>query len=76
MARITLFLSPSPINFRLRMISSMVVFDPHKVEKAIPVVRHATHNLLVSLDAVFDLEILAAMLADKHMTTVLLLRGL
>ena len=59
------------------MISSMVVFDPHKeVEKAIPVVRHATHNLLVSLDAVFDLEILAAMLAYKHMTTVLLLRGL
>ena len=45
---------------------------PHgEVTKTLPVVRFATKKLLVSVDAVVDLELLATTLADKHMATVL-----
>ena len=72
LARTVLFLSSSPLTFRLRMISSMVVLAPHgEVAKALPVVRLATHKLLVTVDAVVGLELLATTLADKHMATVL-----
>ena len=72
LARTVLFLSSSPLTFRLRMISSMVVLAPHgAVAKALPVVRLATHKLLVTVDAVVGLELLATTLADKHMATVL-----
>ena len=50
----------------------MVVLTTHgEVAKALPVARLATHNLLVSVDAVVGLELLATTLANKHMTTVL-----
>ena len=50
LARTVLFLSSSPHTFRLRMISSMVVFAPHgEVAKTLPVVRLATHKLIVSV---------------------------
>ena len=50
----------------------MLVLAPHgEVAKALPVVRLARHNLLVSVDAVVGLELLATNLADKHMATVL-----
>ena len=66
------FLSCSPHMFRLRMISSMLVLAPHgKVAKTLPVVRLATHKLIVSVDAVVGVELLATTLAGKHMTTVL-----
>ena len=73
LVRTVLFLSSSPHMFTLRMISSMVVLAPHgEVTKALPVVRLATHNLLVSVDVDFvGLELLATTLADKHMATVL-----
>ena len=71
--RTVLFLSSSPLTLRLRMISSMVVLASHgEVEKALPVVRLATHKLLMSDDAVVRVEFIATTLADKHMTTVLL----
>ena len=45
---------------------------PHgEVEKALPVVRLATKNLLVSVDDVVGLELLAKTLANKHLATVL-----
>ena len=45
---------------------------PHgKVAKALPVVRFSTKKLLVSDDAVVVLELLATILADKRMATVL-----
>ena len=70
--RTAFFLFFSPLTFRLRMISSMVVLDPHgEVEKAIPVTRLVIHKLLVSLDAVVGPELLAKTLLDKHMVTVL-----
>ena len=72
LAGTVLFLSSSPLRFKLRMISSMVVLAPHgEVEKALPVVRLSTYKLLVSVDAVVGLELLATTLADKHMATVL-----
>ena len=72
LARTVLFLSSSPLTFRLRMISSMVVLAPHgEVAKTLPVVRLATHKLLVTVDAVVGLELLATTLADKHVATVL-----
>ena len=72
LAGTVLFLSSSPLRFKLRMISSMVVLAPHgEVEKALPVVRLSTYKLLVSVDAVVGLEVLATTLADKHMATVL-----
>ena len=44
----------------------MVVLAPHgEVEKALPVVRFATHKLLVSVDAVVGLELFATTLADN-----------
>ena len=72
LARIVLFLYSSPLMFRLRIISSMVVLAPHgEVAKAHPVVSLATHKLLVSVHAVVGLELLATTLADKHMAIVL-----
>ena len=72
LARTVLFLSSSPHTFRLRMISSMVVLAPHgEVAKTLPVVRLATHKLIVSVDAVVGVELLATTLAGKHMATVL-----
>ena len=65
-------LSSSPITFRLRMISLMVVLAPHgEVTKALHIARLTTHKLLVSVDAVVGVELLATTLADKHMVTVL-----
>ena len=42
-----------------------------KLQKKLPVVRLATHKLLVIVDAVVCLELLATALANKHLTTVL-----
>ena len=54
------------------MISSMVVLAPHgKVAKTFPAVRLATHKCIVSVDAVVGVKLLATILADKHMFTVL-----
>ena len=72
LARTFLFLSSSPPKFRLRIISSMVVLAPHgEVAKTLPVVRLATHKLIVADDAVVGVELLATTLAHKHMPTVL-----
>ena len=72
LARTVLFLSYSPHTFRLKMISSMVVPAPHgEVAKTLPVVRLATHKLVVSLDAVVGVKLFATTIADKHMATVL-----
>ena len=72
LARTVLFLSFSPHTFRLRMISSMVALALHgEVAKTLPVVRLATHKLIVSVDAVVGVELLATTLAGKHMATVL-----
>ena len=49
-----------------------MVLDPHgEVAKALPLVRLATHKLLVSVDAAVGLEPLDTTLTDKHMTIVL-----
>ena len=54
----------------MRMISSIVVVDPHgEMAKTIPVVRLATHKLIVSVDAVVGVEYLATILAGKHIAT-------
>ena len=46
----------------------MVVLAPHgEVVKTLPVVRLATHKLIVSVDAVVGVELLAITLAGKHM---------
>ena len=72
LARTIIFLSSSPLTFKLRMTSSMVVLAPHgEFAKTLPVVRLATHKLLVSVDDVVGPELLATTLADKHMATVL-----
>ena len=72
LARIILFLSSSSHTFRLRMISSIVVLAPHgEVAKILPVVRLATHKLIVSADAAVGVELLSTTLAGKHMATVL-----
>ena len=71
LARTVLFLSSSPLMFKSKMISSMMVLAPHgKVAKALPLVRLATQKLLVSVDDVVGLELLATTLAD-NMATVL-----
>ena len=58
--------------FRLMTISLIMVLAPHgEVAKALPVVRLATNNLLVFVGAVVLIELLATILADKHMATVL-----
>ena len=50
----------------------MLDLAPHReVAKTLPVVRLATHKLIVSVDAVVGLELLATTFADKHMDTVL-----
>ena len=55
-----LFLSSSPHTFRLRMIPSIVVLAPYgEVAKNLPVVRLATHKLIVSVDDVVGVELLA-----------------
>ena len=49
----------------------MVVIAPHgEVEKNLPVVRLATHKLIVSVDAVFGVELLATTLAGRHIATM------
>ena len=54
------------------MISSMVVLAPHeKVAKTLPLLRLATHKLIVSFDAVVGVELLATTLTGKHIATVL-----
>ena len=66
LARTVLFLSSSPITFKLRMISSIVVLAPRgEVAKALHMVRLATHKLLVSVDAIVGLDIFATTLADN-----------
>ena len=48
----------------------MVVLAPHgEVAKALPVVRLAKHNLLVSVYSVVGVELLATTLAGKHLAT-------
>ena len=71
LARTVLFLS-SLLQVQMKMISSMVVLAPHgEVAKTLPVVRLATHMLIVSVDAFVGVELLATTLAGKHMATVL-----
>ena len=66
LARTILFISSYPLMFKLRMSSSIVVLALHgEVAKALPVVRLATHKLLVSVDDVVGLELLATTLAEK-----------
>ena len=56
LARAALFFSSSPHMFRLRMIFSIVVLAPlGEMAKSPPVVRLATHKLILSIDAVPDL---------------------
>ena len=72
LVRTVLFLSFFSHTFRLRMISSMVVLAPHgEVAKTLPMVRLATHKLIVYVDAVVEVELLAKTLAGKHIATVL-----
>ena len=72
LARIILFLSSSPHTFRLRMISSIVVLASYgEVPNNLPVMRFATHKLIVSVDAVVGVDLCATTLAGKHMATVL-----
>ena len=53
LAGAALFFSSSPHTFRLRMIFSIVVLIPlGEVAKSFPVVSLATHNNIVSVDAV------------------------
>ena len=49
----------------------MVLAPYGEVKKILPVVRLATHKLMVSVDAVVEVELLATTLAGKHMATVL-----
>ena len=42
-----------------------------EVAKTLPVVRLATHKLIVSVDAVVGIELLATTLEGKHIATVL-----
>ena len=49
-----------------------MVLAPHgEVANTLPVVRLATHKLIVSVDAVVGVEFLATTLVGKHMATVL-----
>ena len=52
-------------------VSSMVVLAPQGSCKTVPVVRLATHKLLVSVDAVIGVKLLVTTVANKHMATVL-----
>ena len=49
----------------------MVVIAPHGEVAKTPVVKIATHKLIVSVDAVVGVELLATTLAGKSMATVL-----
>ena len=50
----------------------MVVLATHReVAKTLPVVRLATHKIIVSVDAVVGVELLATTLAGKHIASVL-----
>ena len=50
----------------------MVVLAPHgEVAKTLPVVRLPTHMLIVSVHAVFGVELFATTLVGKHLATVL-----
>ena len=50
----------------------MMVLAPHgDVAKTLPVVRLATHKLIVTVDAIVGVELLATTPAGKHMATVL-----
>ena len=50
----------------------MVVLAPiREVAKTLPVVRLATHKPIVPVDAVVGVELLATILAGKHIATVL-----
>ena len=50
----------------------MVVLAPHgEVAKSLPVVSFATNKLLVSVDAIVEVELLATTLAGKQLATVL-----
>ena len=72
LARPVLFLSSSPQTFRMRMISSMVVLAPHgEVAKNLLVLRLAILKLIVSVDAVFGVELLSTTLAGRHIATLL-----
>ena len=67
LARTILLLSSYPLTFRLRMIFSMVVIAPHgEAGKAFPVVRLATHKLLVSVDAVIGVKLITTPLKTNH----------
>ena len=66
LARTVLFLSSSPLTFRSRRISSMVVLALHgEVAKAL-MVRLATHKLIFSVNAVVGIEFLSTTLADRR----------
>ena len=72
LARAALFFSSSPHTFKLRIIFSIVVLAPlEEVAKSLPVVRPATHKLIVSVDVVLWVELMATTLALKHIVTVL-----
>jgi hypothetical protein len=72
LTRTVLFLSSSLHTFRLRMITAMVVLASHgEVTNTLPVVRLATHKLIVSVDAVVGVELLATTPAGKHISSVL-----
>ena len=72
LARIVLFLSFSHHTFRLRMISSMVVLARHgAVAKTLPMVRLATHKLILPVYTVVGVELLATTNVGKHIATVL-----
>ena len=49
----------------------MVLAPYGEVPKNLPVMRFATHKLIVSVDAVVGVELLDTSLAGKHMATVL-----
>ena len=49
----------------------VVLAQLREVAKTLPVVRLATHKPIVSVDAVVGVELLATILADKHIATVL-----
>ena len=50
----------------------MVVLAPHgEVAKTLPVLRLATHKLIVSVDAVVGVELLSTTFAGKHIASVL-----
>ena len=53
------------------MKSGLATSTYGEVAKNLPVVRLATHKLIVSVDAVVGVELLSTTLTGKHMATVL-----